>query len=328
MELIPSGFFIGKHIPKENASFYETVQTAHSVESITSFQIFLSGSRSYYLNPKFIEEDIKNASKLLQLSGLKMVIHAAYIYNLCGATDLGTQKAIEGLKKTKLGLVNELDMAVALGNENYTPPVVIHTGSCKDKKNRITEVVKSISSICEMDGTITERVAKMKNITPAEVKNRRVICLENAAGEGNKIGSTIEELAKIYNHELLSNTHRKRLCFCIDTAHLYGEGTFDFGNKSSIKSFIATWRDVIPLNKIKVLHYNDSIVTFGSRKDRHELLGCGYMLDYESPESQEAVSEVVRLLKNDLNGCIVIFEPPRYFLGASQWLWKVVNDMK
>lgn len=325
MQVIPDYPKIGPHVCKLS-SFEETARKVHNFESVTAFQIFLSGNRRYYTSPVFRQDDVITASKFMKNHGMRMVIHASYVYNLCGSVDLNSEKAVGALQRTCLGIVNELDMAVALGNDKYVPPVVIHTGSCKDLEKRIEIVADSISRILDSVGSLTSLVAKYKGITEEEVKSRRVMCLENAAGEGTKIGSTVEELSQIYNHSNLSKSHRKRLCFCIDTAHLYGAGKYDFGKVEHIREFVKEWKSTMPLENIRVIHYNDSIAEFGSRKDRHELLGCGYMLDPDSQESLEAIAEVIKLLDSELKECCVILEPPRPCEPGLEWFWKIRSE--
>jgi deoxyribonuclease-4 len=97
-----------------------------------------------------------------------------------------------------------------------------------------------------------------------------MILLETTAGTGTALGSTFEELARL--REAIGKRVRKRVAFCADTCHLYSAG---YDLRRDYDGVWARWDDVIGLDLLHCLHLNDSKTPFGSRRDRHELIGDG-----------------------------------------------------
>ncbi|PYP64193.1 MAG: hypothetical protein DMD26_13595 [Gemmatimonadetes bacterium] len=84
------------------------------------------------------------------------------------------------------------------------------------------------------------------------------------------MGATFEELAAVI--ENVSPSVRHRMGVCVDTRHAYPAG-YDLVNM-----FDDVWRrfaDVLGLDRLRVMHLNDSKTPFASRRDRHELIGEG-----------------------------------------------------
>ncbi|MCL6548025.1 MAG: deoxyribonuclease IV [Alicyclobacillus sp.] len=94
------------------------------------------------------------------------------------------------------------------------------------------------------------------------------LCLETMAGDGSKVGNSIEEIADIISRV----RYQDKLGVCIDTCHNYSYG-YDVVN--DFDGFLQRFDDVIGLERLKVVHVNDSKTPFGSRKDRHANIGEG-----------------------------------------------------
>jgi deoxyribonuclease-4 len=97
-----------------------------------------------------------------------------------------------------------------------------------------------------------------------------MVLLENTAGSGTSLGATFEELAAL--REAIGESVRHRIAFCADTCHLYSAG-YDL-----VREYDAVWRrweTTIGFALLRCLHLNDSKTPFGSRRDRHELVGEG-----------------------------------------------------
>lgn len=99
---------------------------------------------------------------------------------------------------------------------------------------------------------------------------RTILCMETTAGSGTAIGASFEELAELL--ALVPEPYRARLGVCADTCHLYSAG-YDL-----VKDFDGVWArfaDTLGMDRLRVLHLNDSKTPFASRRDRHELIGEG-----------------------------------------------------
>src|SRR5207248_3449053 len=95
-------------------------------------------------------------------------------------------------------------------------------------------------------------------------------CMELTSGAGTVIGSTFEELASLI--ESISPSLRQRMGVCVDTCHAYSAG-YDL-----LRDFDGVWQrfaDVVGMDRLRVMHLNDSKTPFASRRDRHELIGEG-----------------------------------------------------
>jgi deoxyribonuclease-4 len=96
------------------------------------------------------------------------------------------------------------------------------------------------------------------------------LLMELTAGQGTVIGSTFEEMALLLKK--IPAKLRKRMGVCLDTAHVFAAG-YDL-----IKDYDGVWarcEDVLGIERLGLLHLNDSMAPLGSKKDRHELLGAG-----------------------------------------------------
>jgi deoxyribonuclease-4 len=96
------------------------------------------------------------------------------------------------------------------------------------------------------------------------------ILLENAAGTGDTVGRTFEELALVIE----AAGHDQRLGVCLDTQHLWASGV-PFGTVVAADAVVRTIEATVGLDRLRCLHLNDSKVPFGANRDRHENIGEG-----------------------------------------------------
>jgi deoxyribonuclease-4 len=115
-----------------------------------------------------------------------------------------------------------------------------------------------------------KRVAAALDVVHAEVPAPGVVtCLEITAGQGSSLGYKLEHLAEII--ELVDAP--ERLGVCLDTAHLFAAG-YDFRGRK-YAAFRRRIESTVGIDRVKVLHLNDSKKELGSRVDRHEHIGQG-----------------------------------------------------
>lgn len=113
----------------------------------------------------------------------------------------------------------------------------------------------------------SEKVAEMLKRTLDGYTGSAELLLENAAGSGKIIGATFSQLAQI----LKLVNHTKLVGICLDTQHSFASG-YDWRDfENTVKKIDAE----IGIEKIKLIHANDSLTEFASRKDRHEHIGKG-----------------------------------------------------
>ena len=173
-----------------------------------------------------------------------LTAHDSYLINLASPDPVLRARSLESM-------VAELRRCAALG----IPAVVSHPGNYMDE--RASGLARNADAIVEA----LERA-------PGHV----MILLETTAGQGTVLGATFEELAAII--ERVPEPHRSRLGVCLDTAHVWAAG-FDLVN--AYDDMMSRLSDVLGLERLRMLHLNDSKVPLGSRKDRHELIAEGHI---------------------------------------------------
>ncbi len=96
------------------------------------------------------------------------------------------------------------------------------------------------------------------------------ILLENAAGAGDTVGRSFEELAAV----IVAAGDDDRLGICIDTQHLWASGV-PFATIDDADALVVMVSQTVGLDRLSCIHLNDSKVEFGANRDRHENIGDG-----------------------------------------------------
>lgn len=174
------------------------------------------------------------------------VIHTPYLLNLASPDEDIYQKSIHALG-------DAMHRADQLG----AAYVVTHIGSHKGTgfeagRKRILDAVSGVLGSAE--GTT-------------------VLLLENSSGAGDSIGSCIEDLGCLMRD---LTQFGQQIGVCLDTAHLWGAG-YDVSNSRSIDSVVDEFARNVGLEKLRLLHLNDTKVELGSKKDRHANIGTGHI---------------------------------------------------
>lgn len=259
---------IGCHVPKQGGFFnslYRFVDTP-----LTSFQIYLK-NRGAFSHIVVDVQDLQDAREYIASNNFFLCIHATLLYNLCGSVNgEADPELVYKAGRCIDYFTEELDCGVGLGCG-----VVVHIGACKDREFGIRKIIENIEKCLQVDSILTSTIAKSMGISKNEVKRKRRIYLENSAGEGNKIGKNLTEISEILNG--LQENFREQVSVCIDTAHIFGAGEYNFGNPKDFDTFVEEFTNRIGLDKLSLFHLNDSRVPFASKKDRHENLTVGHI---------------------------------------------------
>lgn len=177
------------------------------------------------------------------------VSHDSYLINLASPDDALRQKSIDLF-------VEELRRCVAL----RIPYLVTHPGAHmgEGEEKGLARVAASLDAV---------HAAVPKGKKGAAVV---VTCLEITAGQGSSLGWRLEHLAAIIDQV----KHPERLGVCLDTAHLFAAG-YDFRGPKKYNAFMKDLDSIVGVERVKVLHLNDSKKDLGSRVDRHQHIGRG-----------------------------------------------------
>jgi len=261
---------LGFHVSVAGRSDWADVISRLQTTPFRAYQIYVANSRGKR-KPQYGVKDVLEAKRLLLAYQKYLCIHASLLYNPCGSTDYTDDPQMQRKWHSTLAcLTAELDMGVGLG-----AGVVLHIGSCKYRKEGIEMIVKTLHNVLSSVTEEAKMLALAMKIPVKQFIKRRRVLLENAAGEGSKIGSTLEEIAEIIDS--VDSALRPQVKVCLDTAHLFGEGTYDVGEPEDLDALYADFDRLIGLEKLELFHLNDSKVPRGSRKDRHATLGAGYI---------------------------------------------------
>jgi len=215
----------------------------------TAMQIFTKNNNRWVSKP-LSDEEIKSFKLKLKKSELKFVAaHDSYLINLCAADP-------EILKKSREAFLDEMYRCSLLG----IPYLNFHPGSHggKGEKNGIKLIAESLNLI----------LAAAAN---AGIKG--VSCMiETTAGQGTAIGYRFEQIREIID----LTEYKDNLSVCIDTAHIWAAG-YNIKDEDFYNQVIKEFDEIIGLNRLKCFHVNDSKKPYGSRVDRHDHIGKGFI---------------------------------------------------
>lgn len=192
------------------------------------------------------DEDCAEFTKQLKLAGLKAPIaHATYLINLGSSDPQQWQRSVDAL-------VIEWRRADQLQLDG----LVMHPGSHLDASPEagLRNIVRGV------------RLAE-KQVHPKYAS----LLLENTAGQGSCLGWNAAQLG-----QLLKEIGSIHVAVCWDTCHALAAG-YDFRTALGLKNMIADLKSHGVLDKIHAVHINDSVKDCGSRIDRHEHIGAGFI---------------------------------------------------
>ena len=194
------------------------------------------------------EEEIERFRTRRREAKVKAVsCHALYLVNLA-STDA------EIREKSLLALGATMETARAIGAD----AVVFHVGS---------HLGYGFEEAVEV---VTPALAELLELTTDDLW----LCMENAAGAGGTIGRSVAELAVLC--EALDR--HPRLGVCLDSCHWWASGV-DVSDRDALDAALSDVDERIGLERIRVLHVNDSQTPLGSNRDRHDRVGHGLIGD-------------------------------------------------
>lgn len=210
----------------------------------TAIQIF-TGYNNRWISKPIQDEDLKNFNQKRPL--LKVIFaHNNYLINLASNDPLKFKRSLSSM-------LNEIKRAEQL----KLPFLVIHPGSHL--------------GIGEKRGI--QLIAKRLNILFAETMDSNVrVLLENTAGQGTNLGHRFEHLAEI----LYLIKYQDRIGICFDTCHSFAAG-YDLRTQEAYENTFESFSRTIGISYIYAFHLNDSKSGLGSRKDRHDHIGKGFL---------------------------------------------------
>ncbi len=209
-------------------------------------QIF-NKSNSQWRAKKLTAEEIDKYFAAIEETGVSVACsHSSYLINIGSPKD-------ELLVKSRNSLQEETKRCNLLG----IPNLVFHPGS----------------HVGSGEEPGMDRIAENMNKVLASISDNTVtLCLETTAGQGSNLGYTFEQLA--YTMDRIED--RDHVGVCLDTCHIFAAG-YPITDPKDYRKTIKHFDSVIGLDKLKIVHANDSKTELGSKKDRHEHIGEGHI---------------------------------------------------
>ncbi len=237
--------------------FYNTVQDTVNYYNTNALQIFLKSPQMLTFC-KITDEMATKTKQFILENNLFIVGHCSYLLNFAKEQNFTDT---ENVKKKGNWAINSLVDDLVSINKIGGYGIVLHTGKYTNqtKEDGIKVIAKNIKQ------AIYDLEYKLKDHTKTPY-----IIIENTAGQGTEIGTTIEELSDIY--KLLEKN--QRIKFCIDTAHAFASG-YNIKTKEGFEDYIKKFDKLIGIENIGLFHFNDSKKELGSRVDRHDSIGAG-----------------------------------------------------
>lgn len=237
--------FIGAHVSASGG--VENAPLNAKDIGATAFALFTKNQRQWVAKP-LTEESISKFKENCASAGFapeQILPHDSYLINL-GNPDP------DALEKSMAAFLDEMQRCEQLGLDRLN----FHPGGHLNKMSEsecLTQIAQSINTTLD--------------------QTRGVIAvIENTAGQGSHLGHTFEQIASIIDQV----KDKSRIGVCIDTCHAYTAG-YDLRTWEGFEETFENFGKLIGFEFLKGMHLNDSKKELGSRVDRHDSLGKGFI---------------------------------------------------
>jgi len=227
---------VGVHI-RMRARLNELLERAEAL-NLSFFQCFFVPQETGKLI-YFSYDDVRKFLKIRRLKFDNLYCHASYWVNL---SSLGNNGYLQ------------LQREIAFAKRLEFTHLVLHAGTARGavhKNEGIDALAKGLNNLFKQEQDI-------------------IILLENTCHSNLAVGSDIVDFQQL----LTKIDNPDRLAFCIDTAHAYSYG-YDIASVEGQTSFIKKLDETIGIERIQLIHLNDTVEKLGSFIDRHAILGQG-----------------------------------------------------
>lgn len=208
------------------------------------------GGPAPVINPEIV---IRFKEEMKKYGQENCYIHAPYYINFASAEQKTRESSVRVVRE-------ELERGSLIGAKY----LMTHLGSAKDmpRDEALKIVASGVRAIMKgYEGSSTSLTASSTEFL-----------LEISAGAGNVIGDTFEELEQIFRYIDISKC--PNIGICLDSAHMFAGG-YDIRTKDGFDSMLKIIRETVGLDRIKLIHANDSKVGLNEHKDRHDHIGDG-----------------------------------------------------
>jgi deoxyribonuclease-4 len=252
--MLPDGRRLGAHLPVA-AGMVKAADRAHAIGAAT-LQIFSDNPTAWRRRSTPPRELGVFLERLAAHDIGPVAIHASYLVNLAGSDEASYERSVTLL-------THELADAPSFGARFVNVHIGSHLG--EGAETGIRRLAVGVERVFD---------AVRAGSTRDRPFDAAMLVLENSSGGGGGLGTSVEELAEIADALAAQGLGRHQVGFCLDTAHAWGAG-IDVGDPRAIDRALSEFDRRIGLDRLVMVHLNDSRSELGSRSDRHEHLGGG-----------------------------------------------------
>lgn len=235
-----------------------------------TMQVFVKNNNQWFGKAQ-TQEDVQNYKTAeAETTITPVVAHAAYLINLCS-----THAAV--LTKSRNAFIDELKRCEAFGIKALIFHPGAHLGAGEDE---------GIKHIAESLNIIHEKTRGFG--TPST--------LEATAGQGSAIGYRFEHLRAIIDRV----DEQSRMAVCLDTCHLFAAG-YNIGTEEGWEQTMLLFDQIVGIDRLVAIHTNDSKRELGSRVDRHEHIGKGFigLTGFRMLMNDKRLSHIPKILETE-----------------------------
>lgn len=237
----------GAHISTSNPDSYRGACKYALEIGGNCVQIFLKSPKVY--SKQFNASALEQCAEFIKETGIVVFNHSPYMLNFSRGTDDNIST------RSRKSLTEDIMGCHKIGAVG----TVIHMG----KHLKLGEETGIGNMHLNLQLVIDEN---------RDILNSTKIILETSANQGTEICWQLEKLTDLYN--TFSDEDKSTLMFCVDTAHIWAAG-YNISTRENVIDYFMKFDKLIGLNKLAVIHFNDSKVECGSKKDRHQSLTLG-----------------------------------------------------
>jgi deoxyribonuclease-4 len=234
---------IGAHTPTSGGMAKRSIAYAQETKS-EAIQVFASNPRGWAMPEANVEADTAFRTRASELD-IETYVHAPFLINL-GSPTVGTYE--NSLASTAYSLKR--------GREIGSKGVVIHTGSAVDV-NHVAKAWKQINK---------GMMPILKKLTDEDPW----LLLEPTAGQGQSLVKELDDLTKYFD----ALEWHPKVGVCLDTCHVFAAG-HDIAKKGGMTETLDLLVKIVGIERIQLIHANDSMDVCGALKDRHQNIGAG-----------------------------------------------------
>jgi deoxyribonuclease-4 len=237
--------YVGAHVSASGG--VENAPINANLIGAKAFALFTKNQKQWFSNPltKASIKAFRENCGRLGYEPFQILPHDSYLINL------GHPES-EPLEKSRASFLDEIQRCEKLGLDrlNFHPGSHLNAIGIEECLKRIAESINIVLN-------------KTNGVTAV---------IENTAGQGTNLGHTFEQLKLIIDNV----EDKSRVGVCIDTCHAFTSG-YDVKSPEGFKKTFAAFDEIIGFKYLKGMHLNDSKKDFGTRVDRHDNIGNGFL---------------------------------------------------